>query len=266
MDPTIITILLDAGADPNAGNVAGGTILQIADKNEYFRNTTEYYQLAAMIRSGGTGTPPSPSVVVPPETTSNTTANPGGETATQYEWAYRYDYGEGVERNQTEAAKLYEQAANLGHLLAQNRLGEMYRDGAGVEKDLQQAAYWFQKAASGGHGPARASLEDLKNVAANPQNNDDELKKISANQATAQYNQAYALDYGDGIARNQAEAAKLYEQAANLGHLLAQNRLGEMYRDGAGVAKDLEKAIGWFKLAAKSDYAPAKANLADLTK
>lgn len=40
-----------------------------------------------------------------------------------------------------------------------------------------------------------------------------------------------------------------------------QNNLGVMYRDGSGVAKDLNAAIGWFQKAATQGYTKAMINL-----
>lgn len=41
-------------------------------------------------------------------------------------------------------------------------------------------------------------------------------------------------------------SVKYYKRAANLGDAFAQNKLGEMYRDGIGVYKDEKKAADWF--------------------
>ena len=47
---------------------------------------------------------------------------------------------------------------------------------------------------------------------------------------------------GKGVEKDEAKAAALYEQAAFAGDGPAQNNLGQLYRDGRGVAQDLQQA------------------------
>ena len=47
----------------------------------------------------------------------------------------------------------------------------------------------------------------------------------------------------EGISRNFAKAAWLYQKAANQGHYKAKYFLAVMYLEGRGVAKDINKAI-----------------------
>lgn len=56
-------------------------------------------------------------------------------------------------------------------------------------------------------------------------------------------------------------SVKYYKRAANLGDSGAQNKLGEMYRDGTGVHKDENKAIDWFTKAASQGNVDAQKNL-----
>ena len=39
----------------------------------------------------------------------------------------------------------------------------------------------------------------------------------------------------------------MYQMAAKLGDTWSKNRLSEMYRDGKGTSRDLEKAFDYFK-------------------
>ena len=54
---------------------------------------------------------------------------------------------------------------------------------------------------------------------------------------------------GDGVTKDDKEAARLYRIAAKQGHVWAQWNLARMYRDGQGVVKDLVMAYVWFKVA-----------------
>ena len=49
------------------------------------------------------------------------------------------------------------------------------------------------------------------------------------------------------MAQNKEEAVKWYRKAAEQGDADAQNSLGYYYERGEGVAKDLGKAIEWYR-------------------
>lgn len=57
------------------------------------------------------------------------------------------------------------------------------------------------------------------------------------------------------------EMFKSFMTAGDKGFIPAWNKLGELYRDGIGVDKDLNKAEEYFLKAARTDYAPACMNL-----
>ena len=60
------------------------------------------------------------------------------------------------------------------------------------------------------------------------------------------------------IARDYAEAARLYRLAAAQGHAIAQINLGGMFQDGHGVAKDYAEAMRLYRLAAAQGNADAQ--------
>jgi uncharacterized protein len=55
---------------------------------------------------------------------------------------------------------------------------------------------------------------------------------------------------GEGVPRDDAEAAKWYRKAAEQGHLYAQTVVGGLYAVGLGVPQDYVEAHKWFNLAA----------------
>src|SRR5258708_12898542 len=66
-----------------------------------------------------------------------------------------------------------------------------------------------------------------------------------------------AYDKGDfGIAHN------LYSELAVQGDRTAQFKLGEMYEEGKGVAKDSREAVRWNVVASGQGFAEASFNLA----
>jgi Sel1 repeat len=66
---------------------------------------------------------------------------------------------------------------------------------------------------------------------------------------------------GRGVAKNEAEAARLYRLAAEEGYAVAQFILGVNYEFGRGVAKDEVEAARLYRLAAEQAFAPTRAYL-----
>ena len=73
---------------------------------------------------------------------------------------------------------------------------------------------------------------------------------------------AFERGYSAYEQRNYPEAASAWREAAALGHARAQNGLGVLYQDGAGVRKDLKEAARWFLESASRGYAFGMYNLA----
>lgn len=64
-----------------------------------------------------------------------------------------------IDRNDyRDALPLLQQAAKMGHARAEATLGIAYQDGNGVRRDDRQAAYWFGLAAAQGHRASQYAL------------------------------------------------------------------------------------------------------------
>jgi len=85
-----------------------------------------------------------------------------------------------------------------------------------------------------------------------------------ANSGNAKAETVVGLKYlnGDGVAVNEAQAAKWLERAAESGEPIAQYRLGTLYEHGKGVATDPAKATHWYQAAAMQGNRKAMHNLA----
>jgi hypothetical protein len=70
---------------------------------------------------------------------------------------------------------------------------------------------------------------------------------------SAQFSLGYCLYHGEGVAKDDAEAAKWYRKASEQGSISALQTLGLLYRDGAGVVKDEVEAYAYFNLAGISE-------------
>jgi len=79
----------------------------------------------------------------------------------------------------------------------------------------------------------------------------------SANQGYARAQVALGGRYaqGDGLTKDEAEAAKWYQLAADQGSATAQLNLGVLYEYGRGVPKDFVQAYKWYALAARTQVA-----------
>lgn len=62
-----------------------------------------------------------------------------GDAAAIRELAYRYRFGDGVERDRATSLRLYRRAAELGNVDAIATLAYFYEKGDGVEKDANEA-------------------------------------------------------------------------------------------------------------------------------
>jgi TPR repeat protein len=62
-----------------------------------------------------------------------------GDAGSQFDLGWKYEHGEGVQKDETEAARLYGQAATQGHADAQKSLGVFYAFINGVEEHEAEA-------------------------------------------------------------------------------------------------------------------------------
>lgn len=69
---------------------------------------------------------------------------------------------------------------------------------------------------------------------------------------------------GEGVAQDDAEAARWTRRAAEQGHAPAQYSLGLLYYRGRGVTGDDTAAARWYRAAAEQGHPPAQAALSDL--
>lgn len=144
-----------------------------------------------------------------------------------YDLAVRYQAGRGLPQSDTKAAALFRLAAEGGHAIAQDSLGEMYEKGRGVSKNDTEAVVWYRKAAEQGDDLAQHSLGQM-------------------------------YEDGRGVPRSDAKAVVWYRKAAEHGLGLAQTSLGGMLRDGRGVPKNETEAVAWFRKAAEQGLSLAQ--------
>jgi TPR repeat protein len=76
--------------------------------------------------------------------------------------------------------------------------------------------------------------------------------------AKAQLLLGVCYEYGEGVAKDMAQAAEWYRKAAEQGDADAQRNLGVCYEDGLGVPKDMAQAVAWYRKAADQGLAGAQ--------
>lgn len=138
-----------------------------------------------------------------------------------FDLGLRYQNGDGVERDFSEATKWYLEAAENGHALAQMLIARQYATGEGVDCDLAESARWYREAAENGIAAAQCRLGQ------------------------------YYFD-GIGVEQDYGEAAKWFRLAAENDYSTAQFNLGGCYALGLGVEKDKAEAAKWFRMAAEN--------------
>ena len=85
-----------------------------------------------------------------------------GNAAAQYNLGVMYSNGQGVLKDEAEAARWYRLAAEQGLANAQFILGLMYEIGQGVLKDPVRAHVWFNIAGANGNETARTSRDSIE--------------------------------------------------------------------------------------------------------
>jgi TPR repeat protein len=201
-----------------------------------------------------------------------------GHAPSQASLGYAFDLGKGVTKNDAEALKWYRQSAAAGNARGQWLLGTMYEQAQAVTRDYAEAVKWYRLSANQGYASGQADLADMyeygKGIAkdmnealrlyrlAADQGNDsakkalDRLKTVvPAMSAEKAYEEALRLWNGTGVAKNEAEAVRLFRIAADQGHGDAQASLGYAYDMGTGVAKSDAEALKWYRMSAATGNA-----------
>ncbi|KAG7291825.1 hypothetical protein NEMBOFW57_001846 [Staphylotrichum longicolle] len=176
----------------------------------------------------------------------------------------------GGEPDNAHAFSLYQSAAKLGHAAAAYRTAvccEIGNDeGGGTRKDPLKAIQWYKRAATLGDTPAmyKVGMILLKGLLGQPRNPREAISwlKRAAERADAENPHALhelALLYesaepNDVILRDEAYAAQLFKQAAELGYKFSQFRLGCAHEYGLlGCPIDPRLSIMWYSRAAMQE-------------
>jgi TPR repeat protein len=156
-------------------------------------------------------------------------------------------------RQMPEAVAAWRKAADKGSTSAMVELGVLYGTGAGVARDEAQARKLFERAAQAGNPRGISNLAALGGGAggsADPARARELLSKGAETNAEAQYQLGMMLAEGNGGAKDDVAARALFEKAAAQNHPGALERMGAFAQQGRGGAKDSDAAKGYYERAA----------------
>lgn len=154
-----------------------------------------------------------------------------------------------------ELERWFQRAADAGLARAQHNMGVLTMRSGKTHKAIK----WFRLAVDGGWQPSAFALGSLF------EEQGDEKQAIEAFEIGARQDCALSQDALGRLAFNEEteasyEAARYWsEKSAQQGYAPAQARLGTIFHEGLGVARDPQQAAFWFLQAAQRDHAGAQA-------
>jgi uncharacterized protein len=165
----------------------------------------------------------------------------------------------------TEAIAAWRKAADKGSSAAMVELGVAYGTGTGVTKDDAQARKLFERAAEAGNPRGVSNLAALGGgTSANPARSRELLGRAAETNAEAQYQLGIALSEGTGGEKDDVAARAMFEKAAAQNHAAALERMGAFTAEGRGGPKDSSAAKAYYERAAALGDEDAKKALEKL--
>jgi uncharacterized protein len=165
-----------------------------------------------------------------------------------------YELGRAYAANRQipEAIAAYRKGADKGSTSAMVELGVLLGTGAGVAKDEAQARKLFERAAEGGNPRGVSNLAALGGGAPSDPVKARALlaKAAETDSAEAQYQLGLMLADGTGGPKDDTGARTLFEKAAGQGHPAALEKMGEFAKSGRGGPQDAAAAKAYFEKAA----------------
>jgi len=179
-----------------------------------------------------------------------------GNALAQYSLGLAYVSGEGVPKNDAEAAKWLRNSADQGNANAQYSLAGLYERGEGVVQDRVEALKWYRRAAEQGNANHQLIIGLIlyKSGERSPQDYVEAAKWLrkSADQGNADAEAVLGImfSYSQGVAQDYAESLKWFRKSADQGNADAQVGLAIMYSNGHGVPKNHTEALKWLRKSA----------------
>ena len=165
-------------------------------------------------------------------------------------------------RQMPEAVAAWRKAADKGSTSAMVELGVLLGTGSGGTKDQAEARRLFERAAEAGNPRGVSNLAALGGGAPDPAKARALLTKAAeANSAEAQYQLGIMNADGVGGAKDEAAARAWFEKAAEQNHAGALERMGAFAESGRGGPQDSAAAKAYYEKASALGNESAKAAL-----
>ncbi len=168
-------------------------------------------------------------------------------------------------RQLPEAIAAYRKAADKGSTSAMVELGVLFATGSGVAKDEAQARKLFERAAEAGNPRGALNLAALSGGGGAPSDPNTARATLAraaeTNSAEAQYQLGLMIAEGVGGPKDDVAARTLFEKAAAQGHPGALERAGAFAQSGRGGPQDASAAKVYYEKAAALGNEDAKAAL-----
>jgi TPR repeat protein len=175
-----------------------------------------------------------------------------------------YQLGRALAANQQvpDAIAAWRKAADKGSSSAMVELGVLLATGSGVARDEAQARKLFERAAEAGNPRGVSNLAALSGGApSDPARARGLLAKAAETNAEAQYQLGLMMQDGTGGPKDEVAARGLFEKAAAQGHAGALERMGAYTQSGIGGAQDKTAAKSYYEKSAALGNDEAKAAL-----
>jgi TPR repeat protein len=186
-------------------------------------------------------------------------------SATSRRALYELGRAYAANRQMPEAIGAWRKAADKGSTAAMVELGVLLGTGTGVAKDEAEARKLFERAAEAGNPRGVSNLAALSAGAGAPSDPVKAramlAKAADANSAEAQYQLGLMTADGIGGPKDDAAARALFEKAAAQNHPGAMERMGAFAQSGRGGAQDSTAAKAYYEKAAALGNEDAKAAL-----
>lgn len=161
-----------------------------------------------------------------------------------------------VPRDDQKAFTAFEAAARAGDVSAGVTLGWLYERGRGTDKDVPKAMTWYEWAGRSGNSTGMVNLAIMYRDGPGGVEDHDLAyqwfsKAAAAGNTNGKSRQAWYLEQGrHGQPRDEAQALRLYREAADAGDGYSMLRLGVMLDEGRGVPRpQAAEAQAWLKKA-----------------
>lgn len=177
-----------------------------------------------------------------------------------------YEYGEGVEKNNSLAFQWHLKAAEHGNMHAQYSLAHFY-EWKNEDEKTKRIVEWSSMAAEKGDPMAQCDWGyfHVTGYGGVPKDSSEAvkwyIKAAEQDYSTALYRLGRCYDKGRGVEQNYYLAYKCFRKAAEYNNPSALYFIGEYYRLGIWVKKDMYNAKKWYMKAAHEDLDDAYVKL-----